>query len=79
MNKTGAFKALLDGQNVTLACRYWEREERHLFEAEYFGKKERKAYFDHSIQCIKNDFRDISTFYGGNKADCTFTWSINNE
>jgi len=72
---TEARQALKQGIDIVLECKYWERRESHVFEAEYYGSNEREADFNHRVKCIKDDFKDISTFYGGNKSDCKFTFN----
>jgi len=76
MNITQAYKELVKGNNVYLYCKYFEREEKHIFDTKHFGYKLREDAFKHLVKCIKNDFKDISTFYFGNKSNCKFTWKL---
>jgi hypothetical protein len=72
LNKLQAYKLLLQGKDIILYCHYYERTEEHIFEAKIYGHPERKIAFYHELECIKNDFKNISTFYRGNKLDCKF-------
>ncbi len=78
MNKSQAFKELLKGNDVILTCTYYERKETKLFESKYFGSETRKVHFNHIVNCTKNDFKDIATYYRGSKSDCVFTYTIAN-
>lgn len=55
-------------KEVILNCKYYEREENFLI------RKTNIYDIKHQIKCIKQDFKEISTFYGGNKSDCKFTY-----
>ena len=71
-----AFKILYkDQKDITLTCTYWERFEVHTFRARVYAYECRYGAFKHAVKCIKNDFKDISTYYSGNKKDCEFKFS----
>jgi len=75
MNVKQAFKLLCTGNDVVLTCKYYERIESHTFQAKNFNIDSRDIGFRHQVECIKNDFKDISTYYRGNKSDCVFIFS----
>ena len=76
MNIIQAFKIMLENKiDIVLTCKYGERIESHTFNAEHYSDKNRFIAFGHKVKCIKKDFKDISTFYRGNKSDCKFVFS----
>ena len=67
-----------DKRDMALICTYHNRIEKHSFDSSSFGMAQYYKYisFKHMINCIKHDFRGISTHYGGNKSDCKFKWVL---
>jgi len=69
-------KALKNGYDVVMYCKYWNRQERHLLESDIYGQDFRYDALRHTIKCIKQDFIDISTLYTGTKSDCKFAYAV---
>jgi len=63
------------GIDVALTCKYHNRIETHEFDHENYQDEKQYIGFMHQVKCVKNDFKDISTHYGGNKNDCQFIFS----
>jgi hypothetical protein len=78
-NVLQAYKALtVWKKDVVLKCIYHNRGEKYTFKASNFGNAKFSQYigFKHQVDCMKRDFKEISTYYRGNKKDCKFKWEV---
>ena len=78
-NVLQAYRVLTKNKkDVVLVCVYPNRTERHTFISSNFkdAKFFRYLGFKHKVDCIRRDFKEISTYYKGNKSDCKFYWIL---
>lgn len=77
MNKLQAFRMVCNGYPVFLKMKYHERCTGFCYFSPYeYGNEKRKEHFNHVVECEKDAFRKISTYYGGNKKDCKFWFEV---
>ena len=71
MNKTQAFKKLLEGKDVTLNMKMGYFESNFTFLAKHYGREDRKVYFSDTV---KNEMRDFKDFIRTGSSNAKFTW-----